>query len=103
MNLVRINSSKMPLQFRLKKGLLGFGGRLGILDRPKGEKIRVESSGSGFPARKSIELQVDVLGGGVLAPSEHRYSIWSEQLPSGTDSLPEELQLLVAVIRPQEL
>ena len=95
MNLVRINSSKMPLQFRLKKGLLGFGGRLGILDRLKGEKIRVESSGSGFPARKSIELQVDVLGGGVLAPSE--------QLPSGADSLPEDLQCLVAVIRPEEL
>ena len=95
MNLVRINSSKMPLQFRLKKGLLGFGGRLGIIDRPKGEKIRVESGGSGFPARKSIELQEDILEGGVLAPSE--------QLPSGADSVPEELQLLVAVIRPEEL
>ena len=95
MNLVRISSSKMPLQFRLKKGLLGFGERLGILDRAKGEKIRVESSGSGFPARKSIELQEDILGGGVLAPSE--------QLPSGADSLPEELQLIVAVIRPEEL
>ena len=95
MNLVRINSSKMPLQFRLKKGLLGFGGRLGILDLAKGEKIRVESSGSGFPARKSIELREDILGGGVLAPSE--------QLPSGADSLPERLQFLVAVIRPEEL
>ena len=95
MNLVRINSSKMPLQFRLKKGLLSFAVRLGILDRPKGEKIRVESRGSGFPARKSIELREDVLGGGVLAPSE--------QLPSGADSVPEELQVLVAVIRPQEL
>ena len=89
------NSSKMPLQSRLKKGLLGFGGRLGILDRQKGEKIRVESSGSGFPARKSIELQEDILGGGVLAPSE--------QLPSGADSLPEDQQCLVAVIRQQEL
>ena len=85
----------MPLQFRLKEGLLGFGGRLGILDRPKGEKIGVESSGSGFPARKSIALQEDILGGVVLAPSE--------QLPSGADSLPEELQVLVAVIPPQEL
>ena len=99
MNLVRINSFKMPLQF-LKKGLLGFGGRLGMVDRPKGEKIRVESGGSGFPVRKSIELQEDILGGGVLAPSE--------QLPSGADSLPEhlqllELQLLLAVIPPQEL
>ena len=93
MNLVRINSSKMPLQFRLKKGLLDFGERLGILDRSKGEKIRVESSGSGFPARKSIELQEDI--GGVLAPSE--------QLPSGADSVPEELQCPVAVIRPEEL
>ena len=95
MNLVRINSSKMPLQFRLKKGLLGFGGRLGILDRPKGEKIRVESSGSGFPARKSIELRKEILGGGVLAPSE--------QLLSGADPVPEKLQVLVAVIRPEEL
>ena len=84
----------MPLQLRLK-GLLGFRGRLGILDRIKGERIRVESSGSGFPARKSIELQEDVLGGGVLAPSE--------QLLSGADSLPEDLQCLVAVIRPEEL
>ena len=95
MNLVRINISKMPLQILLKKGLLGFGGRLGILVRPKGEKIPVESIGSGFPARKSIELQEDILGGGVLAPSE--------QVPSGADSLPEYLQLPVAVIRPQEL
>ena len=95
MNLVRINGSKMPLQFRLKKGLLGFGERLGIVDRIKGEKIRVESSGSGFPARKSIELQEDILGGGVLAPSE--------QLQSGADSVPEKLQLLVAVIHPEEL
>ena len=95
MNLVRINSSKMPLQFRLKKGLLGFVARLGILDRPKGEKIRVEPSGSGFPARKSIELREEILGGGVLVPSE--------QLPSGADSLPEDLQCPVAVIRPQEL
>ena len=95
MNLVRINSSKMPLQFRLKKGLLGFGGRLEILDRRKGEKIRVESSGAGFPARKSIELQEDVLGVGVLA--------LSEQLPSGAHSLPEDQQCLVAVIRPKEL
>ena len=95
MNLVRVNSSKMPLQSRLKKGLRGFGWRLGILDRPKGEKIRVESSGSGFPAKKSIELQEDVLGGGVLAPSE--------QLPSEADSLPEDQQLLLAVIRPVEL
>ena len=95
MNLVRINSSKMPLQFRLKKGLLGFGGRLGILDRRKGEKIRVESGGSGFPARKSIELQEDVLGVGVLAPSE--------QLPPGADSVREDQQLLLAVIRPEEL
>ena len=85
----------MPLQFRIKKGLLGFGGRLGIIDRPKGEKIPVESSGSGFPARKSIELQEDILGGGVLSPSE--------QLPSGADSVPEDVQLLVAVIRRQEL
>ena len=84
----------MPLQSRLKKGLLGFGGRLGILDRPKGEKIRAESSGSGFPARQSIELKEDFLGG-VLAPSE--------QLPTGGDSVPEKLQLLVALIRPQEL
>ena len=95
MNLVRINSSKMPLQFRLKKGLRSFGGRLAIVDRPKGEKIRVESGGSGFHARKSIELQEDVLGGGVLVPSE--------QLPSGADSVREDLQLLVAVIRPEEL
>ena len=95
MNLVRINSSKMPLQFLLKKGLLGFAGRLGILVRPKGEKIHVEFSGSGFPARKSIELREDVLGGGLLAPSE--------QLPSGADSLAEDLQLLVAVIRSEEL
>ena len=79
----------MPLQFRLKKGLLGFGGRLGILDRPKGEKIRVESSGSGFPAWKSIELQEDILGG--------------EQLRSEADSVPEKLQCYVAVIRPEEL
>ena len=86
----------MPLQSaRLKKGLRSFGGRLGILDRPKGEKINVESSGAGFPARKSIELREVVLGGGVLAPSE--------QLPSGADSVPEDLQLLLAVIRPQEL
>ena len=85
----------MPLQSRLKKGLLGFGRRLGILDRPKGEKIRVESSGSGFPARKSIELQEDILGGGVLAPSE--------QLRSEADSLPEKLQCYVAVIHPDEL
>ncbi len=84
----------MPLQSRLKKGLLGFGGRLGILDRPKGEKIRAESSGSGFPARQSIELKEDFLGGVLDAP---------EQLPSGGDSLREDLQLLVAVIRPQEL
>ena len=94
MNLVRINSSKMLLQSRLKKGLRSFGGRLGILGRAKGEKIRVESSWSGFPARKSIELQEHVLGGGVLAPSEQ----WSE-----ADSLPEKLQCLVAVIPPQEL
>ncbi len=73
----------MPLQFRLK-GLLDLGRRLGILDRPKGEKIRAESSGSGFPARQSIELK-------------------EEQLPSGGDSVPEKLQLLVALIRPQEL
>ena len=85
----------MPLQFRLKKGLCGFGSRLGILDRTKGEKIRVEFSGSGFPARKSIELQEVVLGGGLLAPSE--------QLLSGTDSVPEDLQCLLAVIRPEEL
>ena len=84
----------MPLQSaRLKKGLRSFGGRLGILDRPKGEKIRVESSGAGFPAKKSIELRE--VGGGVFAPSE--------QLPSGADSLPEDLQCPVAVIRPQEL
>ena len=89
----------MPIQSRLKKALLGFGGRLGILDRPKGEKIRAESSGSGFPARQSIELKEVFLSGGVLAPSEHR----SEQLPSGGDSLPEHLQILLAVIRPQEL
>ena len=82
----------MPLQFRLKKGLRVFGGRLGILERSKGERIRAESSGSGFPARQSIELQEDFL----LAPSE--------QLPTGGDSsLPEGLQLLVALIRPQEL
>ena len=89
----------MPLQSaRLKKGLRGFGGRLGILGRIKGEKIPVESSGpgSGFPARKSIELRKVVLGGGVLAQSE-------QQLPSGADSLPEHLQLLLAVIRPEEL
>ena len=81
----------------LKKGLRGFGGRLGILGRIKGEKIPVESSGpgSGFPARKSIELREVVLGGGVLAPSE--------QLPSGADSLPEDQQCPVAVIRPEEL
>ena len=85
----------MLLQILLKKGLLGFAGRLGILNRKKGEKIRVESSESGFPARKSIELQGNVLGGGVLAPSE--------QLQSWADSVPEELQLLVAVIRPEEL
>ena len=85
----------MPPQFRLKKGLRGFGGRLGILDRLKGERIRVESSRSGFPARKSIELQEEILGGGVIAPSE--------QLQSGADSLPEEIQCPVAVIRPQEL
>ena len=84
----------MPLQSRLKKGLRDFRGRLGIL-RPKGEKIRVESSGSGFPARKSIELQEDILGGGVLAPSE--------QLRSEADSLPEKLQCYVAVIHPDEL
>ncbi len=81
----------MPLQFRLKKGLRVFGGRLGILEGPKGERIRAESSGSGFPARQSIELQEDF----VLAPSE--------QLPTGGDSVPEKLQLLVALIRPQEL
>ena len=80
----------MPL-FRLKKGLRVFGGRLGILERSKGERIRAESSGSGFPARQSIELQEEF----VLAPSE--------QLPSGGDSVPEDLQLLVALIRPQEL
>ena len=85
----------MPLQFRLKKGLRVFGGRLGVIDRQKGEKIRVESSGSGFPVRKSIELREVVLSGGVLAPSE--------QLPSGADSVPEDLQCLVAVIRPEEL
>ena len=85
----------MLLQSRLKKGLRGFGRKLAILDRTKGEKIRVESSGSGFPARKSIELQEHVLGGGVLAPSE--------QLLSGADSVPEELQCPVAVIPPQEL
>ena len=85
----------MPLQFRLKKGLRVFGGRLGVIDRQKGEKIRVESSGSGFPVRKSIELREVVLSGGVLAPSE--------QLPSGADSLPEDLQCPVAVIRPEEL
>ena len=85
----------MPLQFRLKKGLRVFGGRLGILDRPKGERIRAESSGSGFPAKQSIELQEDFFGGGVLAPSE--------QLPSGGDSVREDLQFLLAVIRPQEL
>ena len=84
----------MPLQFRLKKGLRVFGGRLGILEGPKGERIRAESSGSGFPARQSIELKEDFLGG-VLAPSE--------QLPTGGDSVPEKLQLLVALIRPQEL
>ena len=82
----------MPLQSRLKKGLLGFGGRLRILDRPKGVKIRVEFSGS---ARKSIELQEDVLGSGVLAPSE--------QLRSEADSVPEELQCYVAGIHPEEL
>ena len=82
----------MPLQFLLKRGLLGFAVRLGILDRPKGEKIRVES---GFPARKSIELREEILGVGVLAPSE--------QLQSGADSLPEELRCDVAVIYPQEL
>ena len=86
----------MPLQSaRLTKGLRSLRGRLGILDRIKGEKIRVESSGVGFPATKSIELQEDVLTGGVLAPSE--------QLPSGADSLPENRQLLLAVIRPEEL
>ena len=85
----------MPFHFRLKKGLLGFAVRLGILNRPKGEKIHVKSSGSRFPARKSSELQEDVLCGGVLAPSE--------QLPLGVDSLPEKLQCLVAVIRQQEL
>ena len=53
----------MPLQSaRLKKGLRSLRGRLGILDRIKGEKIRVESSGVGFPATKSIELQEDILG-----------------------------------------
>ena len=83
----------MPLQSRLKKGLRDFRGRLGIL-RPKGEKIRVESSGSGFPARKSIELQ-DIPAGGVLAPLEQ---LWSE-----ADSVPEELQCDVAVIHPKEL
>ena len=81
----------MPLQFRTKKGLRVFGGRLGILDRPKGERIRAESSGSGFPAKQLIELQEDF----VLAPSE--------QLPTGGDSVPEKIQLLVALIRPQEL
>ena len=85
----------MPLQFRLKKGLRDFAGRLGILDRPKGEKIRAESSGSGFPASKTIELREDILDGGVLDPPV--------QLPSGGDSLPEKLQFLVAVIRQQEL
>ena len=85
----------MPLQFRLKKGLRLFGGKLGIVDREKGEKIRAESSLSGFPASKTIELREDILGGGVLDPSE--------QLPSGGDSLPEDSQLLVAAIRPQEL
>ena len=79
----------------LKKGLRGFGRRLGILDHPKGEKICVESSGSGFPARKSIELQEVVRGGGVLAPSE--------QLRSEAESVPEELQYYVAVIHPKEL
>jgi len=85
----------MPLQFRLKKGLRLFGGKLGIVDREKGEKIRAESSLSGFPASKTIELREDILGGGVLDPSE--------QLPSRGDSVREYLQLLVAVIRPQEL
>ena len=80
----------MPGQSRLHKRLRGFGRRLPILDWPKGEKIRVESSGSRFHARKSTELQKDVLGGGVLAPS-------------AADSLPEELQCPVAVIRPEEL
>ncbi len=85
----------MPLQFRLRKGLRVFGGRLGIVDRSKGENTRMKSSGSGFPASKTIELREDILGGGVLDPSE--------QLPSGGDSLPEDSQLLVAAIRPQEL
>ena len=86
----------MPLQFRLKKLLRVFGGRLGIVDRSKGEKTRLKSSGSGFPASKTIELREVILGGGVLDPSE--------QLPSrGDSSVPEDQQCLVAVIRPQEL
>ena len=66
--------------------LRGLGG---ILDRPKGVKSRLGLSRSGLPEWKTIELQ-DV-------PSP------SDQLQAEADSVDEELQCHLAVIRSEEL
>ena len=67
--------------------LRGLGG---ILDRPKGVKNILGFGRSGFAVwSKTIELQ-DVLGGGVVAPSE-------------ADSVDEALQCNLTLIRSEEL
>ena len=67
----------------------------GILDRPKGAKSRLGLSRSGLPEWKTIELQVDVLSGGVPAPSD--------QLQAEADSVGKGPQCLLAVVRSEEL
>ena len=83
-----------------QSSLLFLLGRLrslgGILDRPKGVKSRLGLGRSGLPEwKKTIELQEDVLSGGVPAPSD--------QLQVEADSVGKGPQCHLAVVRSEEL
>ena len=87
--------SEMPLQSSLLSRLGRLRGLGGILDRPKGVKSRLGLSRSGLPEWKTIELQGDVLSGGVPAPSD--------RLQAEEDSVSKGAQYHLAVIRSEEL
>ena len=85
-------SRQSSLLFLLGR-LRGLGG---ILDRPEGVKSRLGLGRSGLPEwKKTIELQEDVINGGVPAPSD--------QLRAEADSVGKALQCHLAVIRSEEL
>ena len=78
------------MQFSVLSHLQRLRGLGGILDQPEGVKSRLGFSRSGVPQWKVIELQEDV-----LAPSTEQ---WAE-----ADSVDEDLQCRLAVIRSEEL